>query len=464
MYERFFNLRERPFQLSPDPDYLYPSRVHQEALGYLRYGIESHAGFIVITGEIGCGKTTLLQTALRGVDQQTSVARLVTTTLDSRELIEAVMLDFGLDPGIARSKPYLIRDLAHFLVDQRATGRLALLVIDEAQNLSLSALEEIRMLSNLETEKSKLIQIALVGQPNLRQLLLRPELEQLRQRVTVSYHLLPLDANETAAYINHRLRRAALGAPLEFSRDVTDLIHLHSRGIPRKINVIADAVLLFGFGEDQRVITVDLTHEVLQELEGTGIVTSPTSEAATIASPASVSADAALRAREERLGVRERQLEEGERALAAGERALAEKLRLIEQKLERAAPLAMPDPPRPAWPAAPTPAPAVDRMRAVPPAPSVGQATDVMRPTWPAMTTGPRTATPASPLHASTPAHAGDITRRVQAPRAAAPAPSRPYEKSAGGANHGRQQPPEQGVWARLRRGLLGVPKPVFEE
>jgi general secretion pathway protein A len=266
MYERFYNLRERPFSLSPDPDYLYPSRVHKEALSYLRYGIEGHAGFIVITGEIGSGKTTLLQTALRGLDHQTSVSRIVNTMLDARELIEAVMLDFGLDPGQGRSKPLLLRDLARYLVDQRNAGRMALLVIDEAQNLSMPALEEVRMLSNLETEKSKLIQIALIGQPNLREVLARPELEQLRQRVTVSYHLQALDAVETSAYINHRLRRAAIGAPLEFSRDVTDLIHLHSQGIPRKINVIADAVLLFGYGEEQRTIGVDLAYEVLEEL------------------------------------------------------------------------------------------------------------------------------------------------------------------------------------------------------
>src|SRR6516225_7500989 len=227
MYERFYNLRERPFSLSPDPDYLYPSRVHREALSYLQYGIEGHAGFIVITGEIGCGKTTLLQTALRGLDRQASVSRLVNTMLDGRELIEAVMLDFGLDPREA-SKPRLLHDLAQFLVQQRTAGRLALLLIDEAQNLSLPALEEVRMLSNLETEKSKLIQIVLVGQPSLRQLLSRPELEQLRQRVTVTYHLQPLAANETAAYVNHRLRRAAIGAPMEFGAPVTSLIHLHS--------------------------------------------------------------------------------------------------------------------------------------------------------------------------------------------------------------------------------------------
>src|SRR5205809_7151053 len=279
MYERFYNLRERPFSLSPDPDYLYPSRVHREALSYLRYGIEGHAGFIVITGEIGSGKTTLLQAALRGLDRQTSVSRLVNTMLDARELVEAVMLDFGLEPGQARSKPHLLRDLARFLVEQRSAGRLALLIIDEAQNLSQAALEEVRMLSNLETEKSKLIQIVLVGQPNLHDVLGRPELEQLRQRITVRYHLRPLDTSETAAYISHRLKKASIGAPLTFPPEATDLIGRYSEGLPRKINVIADAVLLFGYGEDKRHIDAPLVQEVLNELEATGVIVGPASSA-----------------------------------------------------------------------------------------------------------------------------------------------------------------------------------------
>jgi general secretion pathway protein A len=303
MYERFYNLRERPFNLSPDPDYLYPSRVHTEALNYLRYGIEGHAGFVVITGDIGSGKTTLLQTTLRGIDRRTSVARLVSTMLDARELIEAVMLDFGLDPAPGRSKPYLLRDLARFLVDQRRAGRLALLIIDEAQNLSQTALEEIRMLSNLETEKSKLIQIVLVGQPNLHDVLDTPELEQLRQRITVRYHLRPLDPGETAAYINHRLRKAAIGAPLVFSSEVTDLIGQASSGLPRKINVIADAVLLFGYGEDKHIIDTELVREVIAELEATGV----------LATTAPASSD--MDEREIRLARRERELAEQHRIL-----------------------------------------------------------------------------------------------------------------------------------------------------
>ena len=266
MYERFYGLRERPFSLTPDPSYLYPSRVHREALSHLRYGIEGHAGFIVVTGEIGCGKTTMLQTVLRALDKKTSIARLMNTMLDARELLQAIMLDFGLEPRPDATKPYLVRELARFLVDQRNNGRLSLLVIDEAQNLSVSALEEVRMLSNLETEKSKLIHIVLVGQPNLRDLLARPDLEQLRQRVTVSYHIDPLTADDTHAYINHRLKHASIGAPLPFPRGVTDLIHEHSRGIARMINVIADATLLYGYGADKHAIDLALTREVLAEL------------------------------------------------------------------------------------------------------------------------------------------------------------------------------------------------------
>jgi putative secretion ATPase (PEP-CTERM system associated) len=295
MYERFYELRERPFALSPDPDYLYPSRVHREALDYLRYGLESHAGFVAITGEIGSGKTTLLQTLLRGLDSQTTVGRIVNTMLEPRELLETIMIDFGLDPA-GRSKPLLLRDLAQYLVDQRLAGRLVLLVIDEAQNLSLGALEELRMLSNLETEKSKLLQILLVGQPNLRDKLLSPELEQLRQRITVSYHLSPLDPEETANYINHRLRRASIGTPFEFPREATDFIHARSRGIPRIINVICDAALVFGYAEERRQIDMALMRDVLVELETTGVLPArvPAPPGDRVAAPVPVQVPAAV--------------------------------------------------------------------------------------------------------------------------------------------------------------------------
>ena len=356
MYERFYELRERPFALSPDPDYLYPSRVHREALDYLRYGLESQAGFVVITGEIGSGKTTLLQTLLRGLDSQTTVGRIVNTLLEPRELIETIMIDFGLDPA-GRSKPLLLRDLAQYLVDQRLAGRLVLLVIDEAQNLSLAALEELRMLSNLETEKSKLLQIVLVGQPNLRDKLLASELEQLRQRITVSYHLQPLDPAETANYINHRLRRAALGAPLEFPREVTDVVHVRSRGIPRIINVICDAALVFGYAEERRQVDLPLMREVLAELETTGVLPSEPARAGASAHPdrrpepvradgaaAAVAtlqashdeqlrqAEAASRAAMEQVARRVAEMEARESVLRQRERELAEQRRILAEE------------------------------------------------------------------------------------------------------------------------------------
>jgi putative secretion ATPase (PEP-CTERM system associated) len=368
MYERFYDLRERPFALSPDPEYLYPSRVHREALDYLRYGIESQAGFVVITGEIGSGKTTLLQTLLRGLDGDTTVGRIVNTMLEPRELLETIMIDFGLDP-VGKSKPLILRDLAQYLVDQRLAGRLVLLVIDEAQNLSLNALEELRMLSNLETEKSKLLQIVMVGQPNLRDKLGAPELEQLRQRITVSYHLHPLDAVETAKYINHRLLRAALGPPLQFPQEVTDTIHARSRGVPRIINVICDAALVFGYAEERRQIDVPLIQDVLGELETTGILpagpaveptpvltpapsetTAPAAAAVAAAPqqplagiPAAVREQVLARAAHEAeqraalIGQREEALLQRERELAEQRRVLAEEYRLLRSQRANAA-------------------------------------------------------------------------------------------------------------------------------
>ena len=383
MYERFYDLRERPFALSPDPDYLYPSRVHREALDYLRYGLETNAGFVVITGEIGSGKTTLLQTLLRGLDSQTTVGRIVNTMLEPRELLETIMIDFGLD-ATGKSKPLVLRDLAQYLVDQRLAGRMVLLVIDEAQNLSLGALEELRMLSNLETEKSKLLQIVLVGQPNLRDKLAAPELEQLRQRITVSYHLEPLDAGETANYVNHRLRRAAIHAPLEFPREVTDAIHARSRGIPRVVNVICDAALVFGYAEERRQVDLPLIHEVLGELESTGVLPRatgvPIQPPAQPPAPAVASAAAALPAvrtaqalaatpppafapasvaaeklsehivaRAAQLDEREQALRQRERELAEQRRILAEEYRLLRARHTAAPPRAgMPHPAQPA--------------------------------------------------------------------------------------------------------------------
>jgi general secretion pathway protein A len=393
MYERFYRLRERPFALTPDPDYLYPSKVHSEALGYLRYGIESHAGFVVITGAIGSGKTTLLQTLLRTVDERTTVARVMNTLLDPRELIEAAMIDVGLDPS-AMSKPAMLKALGEFLVNERAAGRMVLLVIDEAQNLSLPALEEIRMLSNLETEKSKLVQIILIGQPDLRDKLARPELEQLRQRITVSHHLGPLDAEETSRYINHRLACASIGAPLEFPRSVTDRIHDRSAGIPRLINVIADATLVFGYGEERSEIDDALIKDVIVDLDDTGVLGLPPNPdrnasvvpveptpafagdllqlrpempqaaasmaAAVNSAPAAPRAADTLELLEQQLIARERKVEERERDVVERERELSEQRRVLaeQHRILRSAV-------RPAVAAAPASAPSVASPAAI---------------------------------------------------------------------------------------------------
>ena len=455
MYERYFQLRERPFALSPDPEYLYPSKVHQEALSYLRYGIEGHAGFVVITGEIGSGKTTMLQSLLGRLDRNTTVARLVNTMLDPRELLEAIMLDFGMDPT-GMSKPVLLHRLGQFLVHQRQAGRLTLLIIDEAQNLSLPALEEIRMLSNLETEKSKLIQIILIGQPELRDKLASAQLEQLRQRITVSYHLQPLDAEETANYINHRLRRAAAGSPVVFPSAVTNVIHARSRGVPRIINVISDATLLFAYGVDRRDIDVSIVQEALDELDATGVLASYHAEGghpeaavppAAAAATTSVAATAAplpdpqaiedARRREQDLKQREQQIAMREQALAAQKKVMEEEARLLAAARAHAPAPAVPPAAHAVAPAVSPVAPAVSPIAAtastVAPAAVRPSAADA-----PLASGATRIAPPRQPIAPAVLTPSGVRVQRYQ-PTVYPPPPTR------------------YGMWERLRRVLFGV-------
>jgi putative secretion ATPase (PEP-CTERM system associated) len=486
MYEKHFRLRERPFALSPDPDYLYPSRVHQEALNYLRYGIEGHAGFVVITGEIGSGKTTMLQSLLGRLDRNTAVARIVNTMLEPRELLEAILLDFAVDPT-GLSKPAMLHRLAEFLVQQRQAGRLTLLVIDEAQNLSLPALEEIRMLSNLETEKSKLIQIIMVGQPELREKLRLPQLEQLRQRITVSYHLQPLDAEETARYINHRLKRAAVGAPLEFPPDVTQLIHQRSRGVPRIINVIADATLLFAYGLDRQGVDVPITEEALTELDATGVLASYQNEGALAATNASVSIAEAqeamrltdsVRQRERTLVERERELRDREQSVVAQQRVLEEQARLLAATRAAAASADSAAATPPATPAAssPTPPSSAAAPASAPARPARTSAMPDPRPA-PHFPSGPAGAASGA-LHPSqrpeTP-QGGGTGRTRESTNSMAP-PTRPvFRPSATPSTTTRPLVPPQiqvqpfrapvrvqpvGFWSRVRRAFFGVTEP----
>ena len=265
MYTAFYGLREKPFALSPDPRFLFLAESHREALAHLLYGIEQGEGFIAITGEVGTGKTTLCRTLLGRLGADTEVAFLFNPKLSSLELLQSIHVELGL-PGSATSWRVLVEELNRFLVAKRREGKRVLLIIDEAQNLERETLEQIRLLSNLETETSKLIQIVLLGQPELDEMLDAPELRQLRQRITVRWRLGALDAHETAAYVRHRLRIAA-GAERDLFRE-TALRELQrlSGGIPRLVNVLCDRALLAGYAAGARELGPELVQEAAREL------------------------------------------------------------------------------------------------------------------------------------------------------------------------------------------------------
>jgi general secretion pathway protein A len=254
MYEEFYGFRDNPFRLTPDPDYLFLSANHQEALGHLLFGIHEGSGVVIITGEIGAGKTTLLRTLVRNLDDTTIVAYIFNPALSAVELLQTINADLGL-PASSTSKKELIDDLNRFLLTQQAAKRRVVVIIDEAQDLEPSVLEQLRLLSNLETEREKLLQIVLVGQPELRDTLARPELAQLDQRVTLRWHLGPLEDEETAAYVHHRIRVAAEGRePVQFTAGALSTIYRISKGIPRVINVLCHRALLIAYTREERRI------------------------------------------------------------------------------------------------------------------------------------------------------------------------------------------------------------------
>jgi general secretion pathway protein A len=244
VYETFFGLTGKPFQLNPDPAFFYGSRGHKRAFAYLQYGVHQGEGFIVITGEVGAGKTTLVRSLLEQIDPSRLVAaQLVTTQLDAEDLLRAVAMAFGL-PTKAVDKAQLLAELEAFLVSLVPQGKRALLIVDEAQNLSGRAIEELRMLSNFQLGNQGLLQSFLVGQPELRQLMQGPDLQQLRQRVTASYHLGPMDRAETQAYVEHRLRHVGWSNFPRFEPGAFDAIYTFSAGIPRRINTLCNRLLL----------------------------------------------------------------------------------------------------------------------------------------------------------------------------------------------------------------------------
>ena len=266
MYEAFFGLKEKPFKMTPDTRYFYPSAKHTDALNHMVYAIEERRGFVVITGEIGSGKTTLSRVLFQKLDPRTKTAIVRNTHLTAKDLIAATLDELEIPCRPGSTKTQMIGLLNEFLIDQLREDNNVVLLVDEAQNLKPSVLEEIRMLSNLETETEKLIQIILMGQPELKSKLWLRELIQLRQRVTLHYHLGPLDADETAAYVTHRVHVAGANGMAIFSPDALAHIYEHTKGVPRLINGLCDHALLTGYVNESKLITTDIIDEVSREL------------------------------------------------------------------------------------------------------------------------------------------------------------------------------------------------------
>ncbi|HEX9812787.1 MAG TPA: AAA family ATPase [Burkholderiales bacterium] len=265
MYLEYFSLRDFPFRLTPDTDFIYMSEAHSRAKAYMDYTVWNRDGFVVITGEIGCGKTTLIQKLLSELDQNVLVAKIFQTQLDEVEFLQAVLVEFGLNPFNAK-KVELIDMLNTFLVDQFQQGRQLVLVVDDAHNLSSKVLEEIRMLSGLETKKEKVLHVILVGQPQLNETLEAPELEQLLQRVRLRYHLRSLSEGDTKAYILHRLFVAGATDGELFSPATWSVIYKYTGGLPRLINTLCDTALVCAYADSQPKVTEVILNGAVEEL------------------------------------------------------------------------------------------------------------------------------------------------------------------------------------------------------
>lgn len=270
MYERHFGLRERPFALLPDPDFLYFSPQHATAWGMIEYGVMQQAGFVVITGDIGTGKTTLVRYLTGRVPADVSVGLIVNTHPEFGGLLPWVVDAFSIE-CVDGSAVAQYRAFAGFLHENARRGRRALLIVDEGQNLDARGLEELRTLSNIN-DGTQLLQIMLVGQPNLRRMLRRPELEQFAQRVAVDYNLQPLGPEQTRAYVLHRIAIAGGTARTVFDDAALAFIHEYSRGVPRLINLLCDAALVYGYAARVRVVGAELVREVVHDRERGGIL------------------------------------------------------------------------------------------------------------------------------------------------------------------------------------------------
>ena len=266
MYEKYFSFKHKPFDLVPNPDFLFLSSTHQKAITYLDYGIKEKIGFILLTGEIGSGKTTIIRNLIKNLNGSFKISRIHNTKISSEQLITMINEDFGLNVD-GKNKTKLLSELNVFLIEQYSKKSQPILLIDEAQNLSPELLEEIRLLSNLETDRAKLLQIILVGQPELKKTLMLPELMQLRQRINISYHIAPLTYDETAKYIKHRLTVAGNPEAIRIGGDMLSLIYRFSKGIPRLVNILCDFALLTAFVDGKKEVSIDIVKEVAKDLE-----------------------------------------------------------------------------------------------------------------------------------------------------------------------------------------------------
>jgi type II secretory pathway predicted ATPase ExeA len=269
MYERYYGLREKPFSILPDPDLIYWGRMHRMAFAMLEFGVLNNAGFTVITGEVGSGKTTLVRHLLKKLDPRAINIGVISNTPQGREeLLQWIMVSF--DQPIETSTPIMLRNFQAFLRAQRAVGRRTILIVDEAQNLGDDALEGLRMLSNINVDKEQFLQLILIGQPQLKDILSKPQLLQFAQRVSSDFHLKPLAKAEVADYIGYRLTAVGSRENL-FSNEACAMIAEASHGVPRMINVLCDTALVYGYSTQASLITSDLVREVIKDKQSYGI-------------------------------------------------------------------------------------------------------------------------------------------------------------------------------------------------